>query len=166
MLQVPREADGAQPTAADFETAVREFVHWIDRALTFENARYGIGIIDRSCLEFLLARPRGCHYREIAEYLRLSAGETTALVSRLERRGYARRERDTRDPDTIIVHAEADNQTVQAMQIARRALLEDIMTHFEPEELEVVARYARHVAGVHPGRLAERAEQAARESGE
>jgi DNA-binding MarR family transcriptional regulator len=159
MLRGPRDANVAQAAVADFETAVREFGHWIDKALEFVGSRYGVGVVDRSCIELLAVRPEGCPYREIADYLNLSAGEATALVSRLVRRGYARRERDPSDPDTFVVHAILDNDAVMAIFHARRAVLDSVIQDFDPDELAVVARYANYVSSVHPARLVEDAEQ-------
>jgi len=159
MLRVPRGSGVAQLSVAEFETAMRDFEHWMDRAIDFIDNRYGIGIVDRSCIELLVARPEGCHPQEIAEYLRLSVGETSALVSRLVRRGYARRERDPADPDTVTVHAVTDNNDVMAIVHARQAVLAGILQNFDPDEVAVIARYASYLASVHPARLIENAEQ-------
>ncbi len=35
MWREPREPDVVQPSATEFEAAVREFGHWIDKALEF-----------------------------------------------------------------------------------------------------------------------------------
>jgi DNA-binding MarR family transcriptional regulator len=159
MLRVPRGSGVAQLSVAEFETAMRDFEHWIDKAMDFIDNRYGIGIVDRSCIELLVARSDGCRPREISEYLHLSVGETSALVSRLVRRGYARRERDPADPETVTVHAETGNNDVMAIVRARRALAAGVMQNFDPAELEVIARYANYLSSVHPARLIENAEQ-------
>ena len=159
MLRVPRGSGVTQLGDAEFETAMREFEHWMDKAIDFVDARYGVGIVERSCIEMLAARPEGCLPTDIAEYLRLSTGETSALVSRLERRGYARRERDPADPDTVTVHAVADNRDVMAIVRARQAVRDGVAQNFDPAELEVIARYANYLTSVHPARLVEEAEQ-------
>lgn len=159
MLHGARDSGVTQLGDAEFETAIRDFEHWMDKAIDFIDNRYGVGIVERSCIEMLVARPDGCHPQDIAEYLRLSVGETSALVSRLERRGYARRERDPSDPDTVTVHAVADNRDVMAIVRSRQAVLAGVMQNFDPAELEVIARYANFVSSVHPARLVEDAEQ-------
>jgi len=161
MLRVPRATDVAQTTGADFETAMRDFGHWMEKALAFVENRYGIGVVERSCLEFLAARPEGSRQDAVGEYLRLSVGETRALVSRLARRGYARRERAPSDPDVFIVHAVSENNDVMAIVAARRALLDGVLQNFDPEERAVIARYAGFMTSIHPARLVEAAEQQA-----
>ncbi|GAB4349077.1 MAG: hypothetical protein Kow0026_04190 [Oricola sp.] len=147
--------------AEDLMTSLRALGHWIDTAIEFVDNRYGIGIVDRSCIEFLVARPQGSGYRDIAEELNLTAGEATALVSRLERRGFARRERDAADPDAVMVHAVTDDPAVRAIIHARQELLDGLLKEFGPEELAVIARCARHLASIHPARLVEGAERKA-----
>ncbi|QKV20416.1 MarR family transcriptional regulator [Oricola thermophila] len=159
MLRMPRDNALAERSAVDIETALRDFGHWIDKALEFVGNRYGIGVVDRSCLELLAARPQGSAPGEIAENLRLSVGEARALVSRLVRRGYARRERDPADPDRITVHAEFGNPDVMAIVRARRVLMDDLKRNFDPAEIEVIARHAAHVASIHPARLIEEIER-------
>lgn len=161
MLRMPGDTDVAQTAVAEYEAAMRDFGHWMDRSVEFTDKRYGIGIVDRSCIEMLVDRPEGCRAGEIAEYLHLSVGEASALVSRLVRRGFARRERDSADPEMVTVHAVADSGDVMAIVNARRAVLAGVTQHFDPEELAVVARYAAYMMTLHPARLAEDAERLA-----
>jgi DNA-binding MarR family transcriptional regulator len=67
----------------------------------------GINVTDLRCLDVLSQRgPLSAG--QLAEAMHLSSGAVTTLVDRLERRGYARRTRDTEDRRRVLIELDRD----------------------------------------------------------
>jgi DNA-binding MarR family transcriptional regulator len=77
---------------------------------------YGLGSAERLCLSFLLEGPQTAS--AIARHVRLTPAAVTALIDRLEARGYVRRKPDPTDRRKVFVEmAEA------TLKLAREAYL-------------------------------------------
>jgi DNA-binding MarR family transcriptional regulator len=77
---------------------------------------YGLGSAERLCLSFLLEGPQTAS--AIARQIRLTPAAVTALIDRLEARGYVRRKPDPTDRRKVFVEmAEA------TLKLAREAYL-------------------------------------------
>lgn len=70
---------------------------------------YGLGPTERLCLSFLWDGPKTAS--AIAKHIRLTPAAVTALVDRLEKRGFARRTPDANDRRKVLV--EAGEQTMK-----------------------------------------------------
>jgi DNA-binding MarR family transcriptional regulator len=68
-------------------------------------ARLGINTTDLECLGYLVDGPVTAG--RLAEATGLSTGAITGVIDRLERAGFARRERDKTDRRKVLVHATA-----------------------------------------------------------
>lgn len=66
--------------------------------------RIGMHPTDVQCLNLLTLEQEPLTTGQIAELTGLTSGSATRLVDRLERAGYVRRERDTRDRRRVLVH--------------------------------------------------------------
>jgi DNA-binding MarR family transcriptional regulator len=70
-------------------------------------SRLRIGGADLECLDFLVVRgPLSAG--ELAEASGLTTGAITGVIDRLERAGFARRERDAADRRKVLVHLQPD----------------------------------------------------------
>ena len=90
--------------------------------------RLGVNSTDLECLDLVLLRGP-LTAGELAEATGLTSGAITGVVDRLERAGYARRERDPGDRRKVLVRALADVEArvaplSQPMERAMRAALE------------------------------------------
>jgi DNA-binding MarR family transcriptional regulator len=68
-------------------------------------ARLGVNSTDLECLGYLVDGPVTAG--RLAEATGLTSGAITGVIDRLERAGFARRERDTADRRRVLVHATA-----------------------------------------------------------
>jgi len=103
MSTVPR------PTRAELTAALNAAMREVSgQGVLFSNAvaaRLGVNSTDLECLGYLVdgAVTAG----RLAEATGLSSGAITGVIDRLERAGFARRERDTDDRRKVMVHATA-----------------------------------------------------------
>lgn len=75
---------------------------------------YGLSAAERLCLSFLWPNPQTAS--AIARHIRLTPAAVTALIDRLEKRGFVRRKADPTDRRKVLVEAaeEAAKVTVEA----------------------------------------------------
>ena len=101
MSRAPRPSRAA--LIASLLAAIREVS---GQGVLFSNAvaaRLGVNSTDLECLGYLVDGPVTAG--RLAEATGLSTGAITGVVDRLERAGFARRERDTADRRKVLVHA-------------------------------------------------------------
>src|SRR5262245_11437767 len=77
---------------------------------------YGLNASERLCLSFLYAGPQTA--RAVAREVRLTPAAVTALIDRLERRGFVRRRPDPGDRRKVMVEA-----AEEALELTRRIYL-------------------------------------------
>jgi DNA-binding MarR family transcriptional regulator len=116
--------------------------------------RVGINCTDLECLDLLqLAGPTTAG--RVAAHSGLTTGATTAMIDRLERAGYVRRQRDPKDRRVVVV--EVQHQCIPHIASLYERIqkeLEAVNSRFTNRELAIVVRYlnealeagARHVA--------------------
>lgn len=73
---------------------------------------YGLGAAERLCLSFLWQGPQTAS--AIARQVRLTPAAVTALIDRLEARGFVRRTADPTDRRKVLVEASDETQKVTA----------------------------------------------------
>jgi DNA-binding MarR family transcriptional regulator len=99
----------------------------------------------------------------LAEVTGLTSGAITGLVDRLERRGYAQRERHPTDRRSVIIRplvANADRDLGPSYTAMARAML-DLMERYSDEELAVIADFMTRAAVATSAQIAKlRAESA------
>jgi DNA-binding MarR family transcriptional regulator len=102
-------------------------------------ARYGLSAAERHCLSLLWQGPQTAS--AIARKVRLTPAAVTALVDRLARRGYVRRESDPADRRKVMVVT-----TEKAAQLVARTYAPvgeagaKMLSEFSKAELEIFAR--------------------------
>jgi len=116
-------------------------VRWQDATQKYDEAVgeiYGLGPAERLCLSFLWPGPQTAS--AIAREIRLTPAAVTALIDRLEKRGFVRRKADPNDRRNVVVEAaeEAQRVTVEAYLPLRDAGAENLAKYSEAE-LKVVA---------------------------
>lgn len=134
-----RLSDGRDELLVALDRTTREFNV---QAVMFSQAvadRLGINATDLQCLNVLALTgpiPAG----KLAEITGLTVGAITGVMDRLERVGFARRERDTNDRRRVIVGLvpESDERNlVPLFESVRRASTE-LYSHYADEELGII----------------------------
>ena len=103
--------------------------------------RVGLTTTDLECLDLVGLRG-SASAGELAKGTGLSTGATTALIDRLERAGYVRREADPKDRRRVVVRL--DEETIAPIAalyapIANRSMA--VWKRFTDEELAIVERF-------------------------
>jgi DNA-binding MarR family transcriptional regulator len=94
---------GKERTIHAILAALRAIDGDMDRLDEAAASRLGISRSDFRCLD-ILSRGRALTPGQLAEETGLTTGAVTALIDRLEKGGYVRRERDQLDRRKILVH--------------------------------------------------------------
>ena len=79
----------------------------------------------------------------LAERARLSPGAMTALLDRLERRGFARRTRDTKDRRRVLVEVTPELRQMAAQLYGTAEEGADALAAYTNEQLEFLIRFLR-----------------------
>lgn len=100
--------------------------------------RVGLGPSDHKALDVLL-RSGPQTAGELAARIGLSPGSVTALVDRLESRGFVRRSRDEEDRRRVVVEPREEGlESLSQMFSGVRASLTDWLTSYSDAELAVI----------------------------
>ena len=86
------------------EALGRTIVRWQDATQKYDDAVgeiYDLGLAERLCLSFLWLGPQTAS--AIAKEIRLTPAAVTALIDRLEKRGFVRRKADPNDRRKVLV---------------------------------------------------------------
>ena len=97
------------------EALGRIVVRWQDSTQKYDEAVgeiYGLSAAERLCLSFLWPAPQTAS--AIAREIRLTPAAVTALIDRLERRGFVKRKSDPNDRRKVMVEAAEEAQRVTA----------------------------------------------------
>jgi DNA-binding MarR family transcriptional regulator len=86
----------------------------------------------------------------LAELTGLTTGAITGLVDRLERRGYARRERHPSDRRSVIVRPLSENaeRDLAPSYAGMSQAMAELMSRYSDEELAVVADFLTRAAAI------------------
>lgn len=127
--------------AALIEELGKVVVRWQDATQKYDEAVgeiYGLGPAERLCLSFLWQGPQTAS--AIAREIRLTPAAVTALIDRLEKRGFVRRKADPGDRRKVLVEAgeETLKLTAEAYLPMRDAGAESLARYSEAE-LRIVA---------------------------
>lgn len=122
------------------ETLGRIVVRWQDATQKYDEAVgaiYGLNASERLCLSFLWPGPQTAS--AIAREIRLTPAAVTALIDRLEKRGFVRRRPDPDDRRKVWVEAaeEAHRVTAEAY-LPLGAAGEVLLAKYTVAELQVV----------------------------
>ena len=132
-------SDGRDELLVALDRKTREFNV---QAIMFSQAvadRLGINATDLQCLNFLALTgpiPAG----RLAEITGLTVGAITGVMDRLERAGYARRERDTKDRRRVIVGLvpESDERDLAPLFVPVRQASTELYSNYTDEELALI----------------------------
>lgn len=102
----------------------------------------GLHPTDNECLDFLLLNGPSTA-GQLASFTGLTTGAVTAMIDRLERAGFVRRERDKKDRRKVIV---IPNETKIASEIVPHTMSMEKAVHtlcaeFSEEELEIILKF-------------------------
>ncbi len=104
--------------------------------------KVGIHSTDNECLDFLLLNGPSTA-GQLSELTSLTTGAITAVIDRLEKADYVRRERDKSDRRKVIVvpNEEKIYQNIMPHVMPMGAALDGVCTDFSEAELEVVLKF-------------------------
>jgi DNA-binding MarR family transcriptional regulator len=136
-------------TEAALEHALRETSA---QTVLFSHAVADRAEINSTDLETLdiLARNGAMTAGRLAELTGLTTGAITGLVDRLERRGYARRERHPSDRRSVIVRPLSENaeRDLAPSYAGMSQAMAELMSRYSDEELAVVADFLTRAAAI------------------
>jgi DNA-binding MarR family transcriptional regulator len=123
----------------------RLVMRWQDATQRFDETMgeiYDLNAAERHCLSFLWPDPQAAS--AIAREVRLTPAAVTALIDRLERRGFVRREADPNDRRRVLVRAtdKTAKLTAEVYQPIGRAG-EELLATYSTAELEIIDKFAR-----------------------
>lgn len=108
--------------------------------------QHGIHPTDFRCLGYLLARNEPVSPRDIIAYLGLTSGAGTALLDRLEKAGFIRRERHPTDRRSVLIVLD-EAAAAEPVALHRRISTEydAALADFSDENLLAIALYLERV---------------------
>src|SRR5918993_4200588 len=111
--------------------------------------RAGISSTDLETLD-ILARNGPMSAGRLAELTGLTTGAITGLVDRLERYGYARRERHPTDRRSVIVQPLIENaeRDLGPDYVAMSAAMDELMSRYGDEDLAVILDFITRAAAI------------------
>jgi DNA-binding MarR family transcriptional regulator len=111
--------------------------------------RAGMNPTDLESLD-ILARHGPMTAGRLAELTGLTTGAITGLVDRLERRGYARRERHPSDRRSVLVRplTEVAERDLAPPYTAMRQAMEELFARYSEEELAIIADFISRAAAI------------------
>lgn len=114
-------------------------------------ARVGLGASDAQVLSLLTVNGPMTPGR-IASLTGLSTGSVTALLDRLERGSYVRRERDLRDRrKVVVVPAEEGQRRLEQHYTGYGEHMRDVLAQLSPGQLQTVAEFLEAMTDVDGG---------------
>ena len=132
--------------SSDGKTALIEalgqiVVRWQDATQKYDEAVgeiYGLSAAERLCLSFLW--PDAQTASAIARHIRLTPAAVTALIDRLEKRGFVRRKADPNDRRKVMVEAAEETLKVTAeAYLPLRDRGAEVLAKYSEEQLRTVA---------------------------
>lgn len=124
------------------EALGRVVMRWQDATQQHDEAVgeiYGLGAAERLCLSFLWPDPQPAS--AIARHVRLTPAAVTALIDRLEKRGFVRRKADPNDRRRVMVEAsEATWRITAEAYLPLRDAGVEALAKYSEEELRIVER--------------------------
>lgn len=117
--------------------------------------RLGLNVTDHKCVDFLLLHgPRTAG--ELAQLTSLTTGAITAVVDRLEKAGFVRREADPTDRRRVIVHPVIERLTEIGQLFGDlSARIDELAADYSQAELDVIIDFMNrtcdvlHAAAIH-----------------
>ncbi len=107
-------------------------------------SKVGLNSTDNECLDYLLLKGPATA-GQLAEFTGLTTGAVTAVIDRLEKAGYVRREHDKADRRRVIVIPDEDKVNREIMPFAApMAMNVNILSaEFSDAELETIFRFIK-----------------------
>lgn len=108
----------------------------------------GLSATDHKCLDLAARGGQPMTAGRIAELSGLSTGAVTGVIDRLERAGYVRRVRDPHDRRKVLVEVTVDAKAGERFGLLFKGLsetMERVLTHYTPEQREVLYAYGVEV---------------------
>ena len=152
---MPSPSKDRATTEAALDQALRETSA---QSVLFSQAvadRVGLNATDLESLD-ILARHGPMTAGRLAELTGLTTGAITGLVDRLERRGYARRERHPTDRRSIMVRplAESAERDIAPLYAGMSQAMDELMSRYSDAELAIIADFLTRAAAITADQIA------------
>ena len=100
-------------------------------------SQLGLNATDVNCLRLLADEAMSAG--ELSERIGLTGAATTALIDRLEKAGFARRERSKEDRRRVTIHADAEKlHEVDALYGSQGDRMAKLLTKYSAEEFAII----------------------------
>ena len=113
---------------------------FVGRVILFHSSvagRLGLNATDVNCLRLLADQAMSAG--ELSERVGLTGAATTALIDRLERAGFGRRERSKEDRRGVNIHANARKcQELDALYAGQGDRMTKLLAKYSPEEFAAI----------------------------
>lgn len=122
--------------ARDISTKTIFFHQWIANYL-------GLSEIDHKCLDVILRTEKPLTGNQLAGETSLTAGAITGVVDRLEKAGYAYRQRDQQDRRLVYIvpFREKAMMNIGPLFEIMQQSMDKILSEYDDEKLEVICDY-------------------------
>jgi DNA-binding MarR family transcriptional regulator len=145
---------GQEPLSERVSQAVLRFIAAVVLHNQAVAARVGLGASDAQVLSLLTVNGPMTP-SQLASLTGLTTGSVTALLDRLERGHYVRRERDTKDRRKILVVPQEEGQQRLARHYAGYGEhMQSVLARLTPHELETIAEFLDNMTDVDGGYIA------------
>lgn len=106
-------------------------------------ARLGITGSDLECLDFIGLRGGVASAGELAEATGLTTGAVTGMIDRLERAGFAERDRDPADRRKVLVRLlSAAEKRIAPIYTSLQHSMQELLSQYSDEELTLLHDFA------------------------
>ena len=127
-------------SSARMRAYVPNIRRFVGRVMLFHSAvaaRLGLNATDVNCLRLL--EDEAMSAGELSNRIGLTGAATTALIDRLEKAGFARRERSKEDRRRLTIHADARKlQEVDALYGSQGDRMSRLLAKYSAEEFAVI----------------------------
>ena len=124
----------------------REFRQASGLGVVFSQAvadRVGITGSDLECLDFIGLRGGVASAGELAEATGLTTGAVTGMIDRLEKAGFARRERDVEDRRKVLVRLlPTAEKRIAPIYFSLQQAMQELLSHYSDEQLALLHDFA------------------------
>jgi len=146
--QVSRQSDSAE----DVGNALLRLTHWFEQNQTYSARKLGLHSTDFACIGYLVTAAGPVSPKQIIQHLGLSSSAGTALLDRLEKAGYIRRQPNPDDRRGLLISLDTK---AAAAPIAFYRMLSERVTatiarHSEAER-RVITRFLSEISATSEG---------------
>lgn len=150
--------DRQKPTADQLESLTMSMRGFGSRTVLYQQVvAASLGLTNNDFLSVDILHEKGpVTAGELAKLTGLTTGSVTALIDRLEKSGFVRRQPDPQDRRKVIIVPLYENKAeVSNIYMQLHAAMVQLASAYTKEELESIARFLREAGTVLEGQISE-----------